>query len=162
MLIEQGFQSFPAEDEVISFQMLAHFNQLSTGFTQGALNRVRHAPSLRHRDMGRKGAARWELLMKTMAARRELSDERQITTEAIRRLSVPTLAIFGEYSHCLPTCWKLKELVPHCEVAIFPEVGHFHPAIKPKLFAQRVQRFLANHRHCHKATQRTAFYAKPF
>lgn len=158
MLTEQGFYSLPAEDEFISFKMLAHFNRFSTGFTQGALNRARRVPSLRHRDMGLRGAARWELLMKTMAARRELSDERQITMEAIRHLSIPTLAIFGEYSHCLPTCWKFKEMVPHCEVAILPEVGHFHPAIKPKLFAQRLQRFLASHRYCRKATGHTRLH----
>jgi pimeloyl-ACP methyl ester carboxylesterase len=146
-LLSQGFNSFPSEDEAISFQMLAHFNQFSSGFTHGSLNRKRLAPSLKRRDMGARGAVSWDRLMSSTTAKADFAMDSEITPEGIRSLKMPMLAAFGEYSHCLATCVKLKELVPHTEVRILPEVGHFHPAIKPRLFVRTLWQFLNNHHH---------------
>jgi pimeloyl-ACP methyl ester carboxylesterase len=143
----QGFHSLPPENERINFQMLAHFNQLSQSFAHGALNKSRRAPSLRHRDMGARGARRWEQLMKATSAELELKDETPLTLERIRQISVPTLALFGEYSHCLASCEQLNRYIWPCKVKILPEVGHFLPAIKPRLFLHSLRQFIQQSRN---------------
>ena len=148
-LQEQGFHSLPAENEPINFQMLAHFNQLSGDFAHGALNHPRKAPSLRHRNMGHRGAARWERLMHTTSARQAFADDQQITIDGINRIEAPTLALFGEYSHCLASCQKLNRHIRNCKVKILPEVGHFLPAIKPRLFARNLRLFLEQQSNAH-------------
>lgn len=144
----QGFDSLPPEDEHINFEMLQYFNQLSNEFTHGSLNRKRpagHRPSLKKRDMGRKGAARWDRLMGATTAKKDFGDDCQITDHRVQHLKVPTLAMFGELSHCIPSCQSLEKYIDHCEVTILPEVGHFHPAVKPRLFTQTLLRFLQQH-----------------
>ena len=69
-----------------------------------------------------------------------------IENEAIAQIAMPTLAMFGEFSHCLPTCRRLNQLIPDCEVAIVPGAGHFHPAVKPRRFVRQLTGFLARHR----------------
>jgi hypothetical protein len=141
-LTQQGFQAFPPEDEYINFQMLVHFNQMSGEFTHGALNHTNKAPSLRHRDMGSKGAARWDRIMATTTAREDFKDDHQITIDNLRLISAPTLSMFGEYSHCLESCRQLNNNIGTSRVKILPEVGHFLPAIKPRLFMYTLRQFM--------------------
>lgn len=141
-LRQQGFSSFPPEEEYINFQMLVHFNQMNGDFTHGALNRAGRTPSLRHRDMGNKGSARWDRMMATTSAREDFKDDHQITIDNLRRISVPTLSMFGEYSHCLESCRQLNNNVITSRVKILPEVGHFLPAIKPRLFMYTLRQFM--------------------
>lgn len=141
-LHQQGFHSLPPDNEYINFQMLAHFNQLSNEFTQGALNRPRKAPSLRHRNMGNRGGERWDRLMRTTTAHEDFKDDHQITVDRIKRINIPTLALFGEYSHCLESCRQLNNYIYSCRVKILPEVGHFLPAIKPRLFMRTIRQFM--------------------
>jgi pimeloyl-ACP methyl ester carboxylesterase len=142
-LNEQGFHSLPRESEYINFQMLAHFNQLSNEFAHGALNRPRKKPSLRHRNMGNRGAERWESLMKTTSAKEDFKDDHQITKEGLQSIHIPTLALFGEYSHCLESCRQLNNYIDSCRVKIMPGAGHFLPAIKPRLFMHTVRQFIS-------------------
>ena len=141
-LQEQGFDKFPPTDEYIDYRMLVHFNKFNGNFTQGTLNRKRRAPSLKRRDMGKRGTLRWERLMKSTSAKKAFGEDHQITAEQIKQIRVPTLAIFGEYSHCLSSCKRLNEYIPTCRVKILSEVGHFLPAIKPRLFVRALRRFL--------------------
>lgn len=195
-LEQMGHVGLPDDDEIITFELLKHFNDLSAGFAHGSLAvtredgtvetpatagddtrppapggaaagvRVRRqqraarraaagaaaaggsgaaAPSLRRRDMGRKGAARWTRLMEYTTARTDFADERPLTREAIAEIRVPTLAMFGEYSHCLPSCRQLEKLIPRTHVAIVPGAGHFHPAVKPRRFVKLLHHFLREH-----------------
>lgn len=142
-LRDQGFTSLPPDDEHINFQMLAHFNQLTEDFANGALNRQsRRVPSLKRRDMGNRGAERWDRLMRTTSAREDFKDDHQITLDGIRKIKSPTLALFGEYSHCLESCRQLNNQIKTCKVKILPEVGHFLPVIKPRLFIRTLQQFI--------------------
>ena len=141
-LHQQGFHSLPNDNEYINYQMLAHFNQLSNDFTHGALNRPRKTPSLRHRNMGNRGGERWERLMKTTSAHEDFKHDHQITIDRIKRINTPTLALFGEYSHCMESCRQMNKHISSCRVKILPEVGHFLPAIKPRLFMHTIRQFM--------------------
>jgi pimeloyl-ACP methyl ester carboxylesterase len=143
--LEQKGIPLPSEDEFISFHLLKHLNQISLELTQGSLAKSRRGPSLKSRDMGKKGAARWEQLLETTTAKQEFEEGEQITQEDIKTIAIPTLAIYGEYSHCLASCGKLKELIGDCQVVIHPKVGHFHPVVRPKLFLETLGQFLQTH-----------------
>jgi len=140
-LRRQGVVNLPADNEIIDFPLLNHLNQVASTSDQLAPSPAQR-PSLRQRGMGRKGTANWERLLSQTTARQELEDQSPLSVEGLQRLEVPVLAMFGEYSHCLPSCWELKAQVPHCEVAIIPGVGHFHPALKPDQFLHHQVKFL--------------------
>lgn len=144
-LTEMGHSSLPDDEEVITFELLARFNQLSNSFTSGSLQRTKRAPSLKRRDMGARGAARWKSLLTTTDAREELADETGLVPARIKTIETPTLAIYGEFSHCLESGHRLNEIIPDCELSIVPGAGHFHPAVKPRRFAAELRRFLAAH-----------------
>jgi pimeloyl-ACP methyl ester carboxylesterase len=147
----QGHTGLPDDQEIITFELLANFNELAPNFAHGGLAagaasvpaRKRAAPSLRRRDMGKRGTRRWQRLLQTTAAREEFSDETPLTSEAIAEIRAPTLAVFGELSHCMPSCQRLQQLIPGCEVEIVPAAGHFHPAVKPRRFTHILETFLA-------------------
>lgn len=160
-LVQQGIQSLPPEDEYINFQMLVHFNQLNGNFTHGALNQARKSPSLRRRDMGNKGSARWDRMMATTSADADFKNDQQITIDNLRTISVPTLSMFGEYSHCLESCRQLNNYISTSRVKILPEVGHFLPAIKPRLFMYTLRQFMLQFKDGPRGV-RTANERRPF
>jgi pimeloyl-ACP methyl ester carboxylesterase len=143
-LAAQGIEIFPPDDEVINFKLLAMFAELPSQVSEGRPVRARRRPSLKRRDMGRRGSARWKRLLRETSAPRDLEDE-PITTAQIRALDMPVLALFGEYSHCLKTCEALQGLLPDCRTVLVPQAGHFHPAVKPGAFLRAVGAFLDAH-----------------
>jgi len=147
-LLDQGYDSasLPQEDEVINFRLLARFNTLNRSLAQEGLGLRKKKLSVRRRDMGHRGAARWERLIASDVARGELDDERPLSGSALRQIQVPTLGVFGEYSHCLPTGQQLGELLPRYRLLVVPGVGHFHPAIKPRAFTRVLSVFLSRNR----------------
>lgn len=126
----------PDDDEYIGFNLLTWFGQVSTE------NPTPRRPSIKRREMGVKGAARWESLMQNPQVQAQLAAPDEITAAQIEQLNLPILAIYGEYSYCLPSCWALKAHTKFCRAAVVPRAGHFHPAMRPHRFAVIVQRFI--------------------
>lgn len=145
-LVDQGHDEtqLPDENEIVSFKLLSRFNAIDHGFTRGALAGP-SAPSLRRRDMGRKGSIRWEQLMSDEIIQSELDDERPLSAGALRTINAPTLGVYGEYSHCLPSGFQLQKLIPDYRLLVVPGAGHFHPAVKPRAFTRILSVFLRRH-----------------
>jgi pimeloyl-ACP methyl ester carboxylesterase len=136
-LLAQG-ATLPSEDQIIDFHLLNQLNK-----TVNELSK----PSLKNRDMGRKGKERWQKLMET-AAKKEFEQEIEITAPKLSQIVQPTLAIYGAKSHCLPTCGQLKNLLPNCSEVIIEGVGHFFPVIKPDEFVQAILNFCQKDNRC--------------
>jgi pimeloyl-ACP methyl ester carboxylesterase len=83
--------------------------------------------------------------METTTAKQELDDGEQLTQADFQTIAMPTLAVYGEYSHCIPSCDNLKELMQDCQVVLQPKVGHFHPIVRPKMFVETLMQFLQAH-----------------
>jgi pimeloyl-ACP methyl ester carboxylesterase len=143
-LRRQGLIALPKDHEYIDFRLLVRFNQYSGQVVQGEITQRVRRPRIKRRDMGRRGGARWERLMAQTSARRELEVD-SITPQDLACIAVPTLLLYGEYSHCLATGRRLRELILHSELYIVPEAGHFHPAVKPRTFVRRLRQFLRAH-----------------
>lgn len=140
--LQQQGKPIPSDEEFINFHLLKQLNQSSSESTPDGLQRRASRPTLKKRDMGSKGGAKWEKLMSCTSAKQEFEEAEQITEEDFRKIAIPTLAMYGEQSHCLPSCWKLQELIKDCQVVIIPNAGHFHPVSKPKRFIHTLQQFL--------------------
>ncbi len=87
-------------------------------------------------------ARRWSRLMRTTSAPRELNDPSGLTPECMRKITLPTLAIFGQYSNCIPTLSELAKHLRNCQKVIVPRVGHFHPVVRPQKFVRTVKKFI--------------------
>lgn len=134
----------PEDDAVMDFRLLLEldriYNQLSrTGHPK--VNKL----SLKSRELGAKGRARWNQLLETTTIVAEFDQGERLSRTQLVSLSVPTCAIYGEHSHCLPTYWKLQEVIPDCRGVLISDAGHFHPAIKPADFIAAVRAFLQEH-----------------
>jgi pimeloyl-ACP methyl ester carboxylesterase len=98
--------------------------------------------------------------MSSTSAARDFENDSEITIPALRRIAAPTLMMYGEHSHCLPTCWALKELIPDSHVVLVRDAGHFHPAVKPQRFVRTLLPFLQHSarpelQHVHTAGRQT-------
>lgn len=87
-------------------------------------------------------AQQWLQLLQTTTANRDFLSPAGLTVEMIQTVSQPVLAIYGEFSNCLPSCWGLKQHLPHCKVVIVPGAGHFYPIERPTLFVSHLRMFL--------------------
>jgi pimeloyl-ACP methyl ester carboxylesterase len=87
-------------------------------------------------------AKRWQKLLRSSSALTDLSDPSGLTEDLIRGIDLPMLAMYGEYSHCMPTCTRIAQLLPQCERIILRQVGHFHPVVRPVEFIEQLTKFL--------------------
>ena len=148
-LQQLGHVDLPSDDEVINFKLLAHFNRLNTGIAPAGWqdNKAGAGPSLRNRDMGQRGSRRWEKLLKETTGEAEFDEDHQITVAGLKNFNAPTLAIYGEHSHCLESGQRLEKLLPNCHFQDVKKAGHFHPAVRPRVFVKMVQKFINGQRH---------------
>lgn len=93
-------------------------------------------------NRGRRGVQQWLRLLSTTTAKQDFEATAGLTLNSIQQLHHPTLAIYGEYSYCLPSCRELQKNLLHCKPVIVPRVGHFHPLIRPAIFLRNFRRFL--------------------
>jgi pimeloyl-ACP methyl ester carboxylesterase len=84
----------------------------------------------------------WLRLLRTTTASKDFMLASGLTREKIRQINQPVLALFGEFSNCLPSCWGLKRHLPNCKVVIVPRAGHFHPMVRPAFFVRKLRSFL--------------------
>ena len=94
---------------------------------------------------GPRARKRWQVLLRTTTALREVGESAGLTHRRIAGLSVPVLASYGELSHSLPTYWALAALLPGLEGQVIPQVGHFHPIVRPREFADMLTDFWLRH-----------------
>lgn len=86
-------------------------------------------------------AKHWTELVKTTSLSSEVNDSAALPPQRIREVKTPALAIYGQLSHCLPTLRGVQNSLSHCESTIVPGVGHLHPVLQPRSFADTVKRF---------------------
>jgi len=190
-LMARGVTSFPPEDAIIDFKLLAELGPRSAGgrggrsMTDGPvggggplaeamgerarMRRRRQAEGmggemranatgpgilakraggpgrridLQSRQMGDRGAKKWERLMSETRAPVEMHDESPIETCRLHGMEMPALLMFGEMSHCVPTSDRLLEAMPNARRILVPNAGHFFPIVKPQTFARALNFFL--------------------
>ncbi len=87
-------------------------------------------------------AEKWLRLLRTTTARSDLLAVAGLTVNRIEQVHQSVLAMYGEYSICMPSFSGLKKHLPNCHVMIVPRAGHFYPATRPAFFVRHLQMFL--------------------
>lgn len=104
-------------------------------------------PRIFSRMLGRKKKSRvakqWLQLQETTTIRRDVMEGEGFTVDILKSLEIPILAIYGEYSHAIPTAKTLAEVCPKCKLRIIPRAGHFFPLSHGKNMVRSSLRFLA-------------------
>ena len=90
----------------------------------------------------------WSQLVRGTSVASEVMDAGDLTRASIRQITIPVLAIFGQYSHCLPTFHALRDSLCNYQAALVPGVGHLHPLLRPAYFAQTLMRFASRQPSC--------------
>ncbi|MHA6326661.1 alpha/beta fold hydrolase [Roseivivax sp. CAU 1753] len=162
-LAAEGVTSFPDEESEIDFRLLASLGPrggaaLASGNLAergpraraaraagpgGAGGGRRRGINLRSRQMGARGAARWQELVSHTTVSHDLEDESAVAIDRLSELALPVLLIYGAQSHCLPTSDALLQRLPGARRIVVPGAGHFFPIVKPRLFARALATFLA-------------------
>jgi len=91
---------------------------------------------------GTRNAKTWLRLLDSTNARAEFQLPDGLTSDVIRSIKHPILAMYGEYSFCHGSCEGLRESACNCEFSIVPGAGHYHPLIRPAFFVESVKRFI--------------------
>jgi len=134
--------TLPDDDAVMDFRMLLELDRIYRDVNRST-QRKANKLSLKSRELGLKGRERWQQLVEKTTIVDEFDKGDKLSQAELRTLPMPTCAIYGEYSHCLPTYRKLQEIIPDCRGVIISETGHFHPVIKPQEFVATLQQFLS-------------------
>ena len=169
-LAAQGVTSFPPENAEIDFRLLAELGPRGGGALKGdrpgrnaiqkcgtsdaaglvrtgelitAASTAPRGINLKSRQMGQRGSRQWQKLLDTTSADVELHDESCVDPKRLKELTMPSLLMYGEMSHCLPTSERLMEIMPSARRVVVPGAGHFFPIAKPRFFARALRMFLA-------------------
>lgn len=109
------------------------------GAVQDGASRRYYIPFL---SGSRRSAKQWLELVRSTSAVDDFTSIAGLTPQAIKILCWPTLALYGEWSHCLATQRLLLTLLPNCRAGTIARAGHFYPIVQPLAFAEAVRDFL--------------------
>lgn len=91
---------------------------------------------------GASAAEHWTRLAGTTTIRADVRRVDGLTRDALQALPHPTLALYGERSHCRPSYEALPEVLTDVRGEVIPGMGHFFPVMVPDLVAEKVLAFL--------------------
>lgn len=81
-------------------------------------------------------------MMRTTAAKQELTSLAGLTLDRLSTIRQPTLLMYGNNSPSMLSLIGLQQYLPNYRSIIIPEAGHFFPLSQPDLFITKVNRFL--------------------
>jgi pimeloyl-ACP methyl ester carboxylesterase len=84
----------------------------------------------------------WHRLVQTTTALAELEADPGATSDELRTIRQPVLLLVGEWSRYRPISHALHGILSNSTFILIPKVGHFHPWLKPKVFADSFLTFL--------------------
>lgn len=90
---------------------------------------------------GERVLRQWKKLIATTSASGDFRARFHLTAPEIARVERPALLVYGGVSRCLPSGERLRELLPASRLVVVPDVGHFHPVLRPRVFMTNLLRF---------------------
>ena len=99
-------------------------------------------PGARSLFPGRRAAQKWLRLIETTGAYHEMTNPAGLGMADIARIRRPIFAAYGGLSVRKRSALGLQQSCPRCQLHIIPNVGHFFPLTRPRLFARPALAFL--------------------
>lgn len=94
-------------------------------------------------DPKSRAAIRWKRLVDETTFAEDIRRTASLTPDRIRDNALPTLLSYGADSACMETLLALEQLLPGCHSVLHQGVGHFFPAISPRLLIRDLCDFLS-------------------
>ena len=114
--------------------------QIEAGPEAGELLNALYRHSLVFRST--KAASKWIDLTERASLIADIKNGNPFDKSDLSQLQQPMLLLAGGRSATLTSVEKMAKICPHAVLKVIPDVGHFFPASKPKLFLQPTLRFL--------------------
>lgn len=95
---------------------------------------------------GERVLRQWRKLVATTSASADFRSKFHLTPSEITQVRPPALLIYGGLSRCLATGERLQELMPAARLVVVPDVGHFHPVLRPRIFLTSLLWFFRSQR----------------
>jgi len=92
---------------------------------------------------GKRTSADWLKLMNTTAAKAEMTGDDGLTSERLRQLTFPIIAMYGDNSPARLSGAELLGLWPHATFRRVRDAGHFFPTLRPAEVLAGCERFWA-------------------
>jgi pimeloyl-ACP methyl ester carboxylesterase len=81
----------------------------------------------------------WITLTNATRAWAEIFETGDLTAEKLKQVAQPVHAIYGQYSHCLPSLLGVQRTLPRCQAEIVPGLGHFYPRRSPRVLLDNLK-----------------------
>ena len=91
---------------------------------------------------GERAARKFLRLIETTRAYDEITDPGGLSLAELGQVEQPMLAVYGGLSPRTRSALALQQYCSACQLHIIPDVGHFFPLTRPRLFARPVEAFL--------------------
>lgn len=114
--------------------------QIEAGAEAGELLNALYRHSLVFRSP--KAAAKWIDLTERASLIEDIKNGTSFDKSDLRQLSQPMFILAGGRSATLTSAEKMAKVCPQAVLKVIPDVGHFFPVSKPKLFLRPTLRFL--------------------
>lgn len=101
-------------------------------------------PGARSLFQGERAARKFLRLIETTRAYDEITDPGGLSVADLARVGQPMLAVYGGLSPRTRSALALQRHCSGCQLHIIPDVGHFFPLTRPRLFARPVEAFLSS------------------
>lgn len=133
-------QTITNQDDGVDYLKTVARIQLEAGDEANELLReVYSHPKLFH---SRRNAERWIALTERASFVEDLKHGQSFAPRDLARLTQPILAMYGGKSTTGPSAKAVARLCPNAILHEVPEVGHFFPVSKPRLFLRPAKLFL--------------------
>lgn len=99
-------------------------------------------PGARSLFPGKRAARKWLKLIETTSAYDEVTDPAGLPLSDLDTIEHPLLATYGGLSPRTRSALALQQHCVGCRLRIIPDVGHFFPLVRPRLFARPALAFL--------------------
>jgi len=123
---------FDEKDPYFGYNMLKEAAKLQVADRQGEMDALREWVHPFIGRSGKRSARQWLRLVETTDAESDFLKADKLTDSVLKKITVPTLAVYGERSQAIESGKKLAELLPGAELKIIPRAGHFFPVSKPR------------------------------
>ena len=138
----------------LSVQVLVELARLRLAQTDAEPAILDMMPGARSLFAGRRAAEKWLKLIETTDAYQEMTDPDGLPLVDIARIDQPVLAVYGGLSTCKRSALALEQACHGCQLTLIPDVGHFFPLTRPRLFAQIAVAFLRSFARAKRRRQR--------
>jgi pimeloyl-ACP methyl ester carboxylesterase len=131
-LLRQRGLDFDVQDPYFGFHMLKEAARLQVADRHHEMEALREWVHPFIGRAGKRSARQWLRLVETTGAETDFISDDNLTDSVLKKMSVPTLAVYGERSQAVGSGQKLAHLLPGAELKLIPRAGHFFPVSKPK------------------------------